>query len=247
MPFALTRVSAYQFAEAVRYAPLARISKMARSRGAAASLARTLPKGQLVVVRSPQYLRAANRWHQLYRHLASQAGENQLVPPAIVRMTWGRWKMVMNHVGPGFVCGADAQPVLLRRVPNYTRIVAAVLDFICDHTDRSLRNVMVNHIGEVRLIDPDAAFGLRDWKNRGRKSAFFPGQPLGYIPSPMLWHQLPDGIRELVARLSKLSILAVMSEYNLTRFEATQLQGKTRRILQVGLTRAIAEQTSHRR
>lgn len=191
--------------------------------------------------------------------LAAQLGEPQWVPAGFVAEPGtfagiaglvhdvGRkeasdvGKIMVTEFVKGFRDGEDAPVEWLSKTPETTRLKAAVLDVLTLARDRKLANVMVDDKGEVRLIDHDVTFGMKEEKGPHFASTFWKGQALGYRSKQARFEDLPDDVRTLVQAIAEEDPSALQQTYALGKPERVELvQRLAKEIVQNGLDAASA-------
>jgi hypothetical protein len=219
---------------------------LARSKGAGALHAKMRSTEEEVVVRDPPGLAPSLRSHRAYYAMALELGVGRIVQPAVAKAMNVGERMVTKFAS-GFVAAIDAPRAWRARIPERLRVISAVLDVLNDHTDRSIRNIIVNQSGDVRLIDNDAAHGWRDRVGQGVRSAFFPGEPLAFRSPQRYSSQLPRPAADLVGRICGLTPSQISARYGYTIQEARGVRARAISIRDHGLARAIEMTAGHRR
>jgi hypothetical protein len=226
---------------------------------ACSPVAAQLGDGRPVVARFPFHLtlEAAVRVHQANFVLAHEMGAPELVLAAAksvlpssqphlrvseaIELAPAKALMVVEFAPAPFVGGHKTDRAALEAVPQATRVVAALLDFINLQMDRLPQNALFDGTGKVLLIDEDFTHG-HIHPHGGTASIFFPGGAVGYDgATQQSLSDLPAPCQRLVQRLCDMSLAAVQEEYGLDELEATVLQARAARVVAVGLTQAICE------
>jgi hypothetical protein len=221
-----------------------------RSKGAGASVARLVGSAEQVVLRTPPNFWQAMRIQHGTALMAIKLEAPDLVEPASAIQGPNGPQMAMGFA-EGFVPAIDAPGGWRYRIGYVTRVFGALLDHLHDHSDKSIRNVMVNVEGAVRQIDPDGGFGRRDATAAGGvRSAFSPGEPLGYDAWPNLpqgqFSDLPPAAQSLVTSLARQTPAQIQYEYGYSLEEARKVKQQAVLVWNHGLSRAIELASSHR-
>lgn len=149
--------------------------------------------------------------------------------------------MVTEFVDRGFKDGEDAPIAWLQKIPEHKRLKAAVLDVLSRARDRKLANVMVNEEGELRLIDHDVTFGMKEEKGPHFPSAFWKGQSLGYTSKQARFEDLPDDVRKVVQAIAEAhDVKSLAQTYPLGRDSSLEvLRTMAAAIMKDGLDAAV--------
>jgi hypothetical protein len=224
----------------LRAQAVAPVQAVGNGKVAQAEVARAAPSNLLLILRHPPDVEQAVRLHNAYFLLAQQLGHSQLVlPSAQIRLPSGEIVMATLHA-PAEFRPANQQPARswLDHIPDQTRMVGALLDFLTGQQDRISKNILVNSSGEVRLIDHDFSFG-HDNPFGYKRSRFFYRGKTGYTGNPAAG--LPPSALLLVQQLAAMPPETISGLYGLTPEEAVFLRGRAALVERFGLTGAITK------
>jgi hypothetical protein len=198
----------------------------------------------------------AMRASHVTRLLAAEAGHEELVPASIEKQMprtldvtsksgdrvfeQGRQVMVMEDLAPHFKPGNEAPQTWRDRIPEATRLTAAILDLLTQQRDRKLANMMVDREGHVRLIDPDNTF-VSQQNRPAYRSQFFRGGLVAYESKQESLADLPERLQEVVRDLANAPLRELEKELRLPTDEAAIVQYHAKNIIDRGLTWAADE------
>ncbi len=202
--------------------------------------------GELVVVRQPYRPDRSNRFNNAVHKLAYELGREDLVlPSALVKLSpkqeslpADREVMIMAHAGKEFSAGNKAPVEWRERVPEETRVTAALIDFLTFQQDRLWKNLLVSEEGKVLLIDHDGSFGKGGGANH--PSRFYPGEGLAFTSTESHFGELPENARRVVNRIIDSDAETLAAEYEIKVDEAKVMKSRAKRVHELGLASAIA-------
>jgi hypothetical protein len=203
---------------------------------------------QALIIRRPPRVTRSVRLHNALFKLAEQLGRGEMVPLATEMTTLpeqtgvpGNFAvMITEHAGPAFVAANHLPAEWQARIPEPTRVLAALLDYLSRQQDRMRKNLMIDESGEIRLIDHDYSLGHNNpFTSLRVTSLFHPGRTLSYRSRQDSFDDLPAEARELCDYLHAFSVAELAAIYGIKDAEAQVLSTHARRVRKLGLTLAM--------
>ena len=181
--------------------------------------------------------------------MAAAMGDERMVPAAIIDTTpvtldadspAGSQVLVTRHIGHAYTNANQLHPTILAKLPERSKLVAAIIDLLSEQQDRKSENIMVRKEGTtLKMIDPDKSFGQRH--GRIYRSQFFHGGMVGYTSAQNKFTDLPADLQTYIGELATATPAQIQTIYGLNAEESAVVSNRAQRVQALGLRPAIDE------